>query len=86
MTAQSDFVRIEIIAVALNLAMNPARRAYLKGRLPPPDVLIQQGPRLVTHWRIDTLRAHDPELGRRCAALLALAALMPRMKLPKKAA
>lgn len=85
MTAQADLVRIEVIALALNVAMNTARRAYLKGRFPPPDVLIQQGPRLVTHWRLDTLRAHNPELGRRCAALLALAATMPPMKLKKAA-
>jgi hypothetical protein len=80
MTAQSDLVRVEVLALALGTSMNTVRRAYLKGRIPPPDLLIQQGPRLVTHWRLATLHAHCQELGRRCAALLSIAALMPPIK------
>ena len=87
MTAQSDLIRIELLSLALGTSMNTTRRAYLKGRIPPPDLLIQQGPRLVTHWRLATLHAHDPELGRRCAALLAVTALMTPLKtVPLKAA
>lgn len=78
MTAQTDLIRVELLALALGTSMNTVRRAYLKGRIPPPDLLIRQSPRPTTYWRLSTLHAHDPELGRRCAALLAVAALMPK--------
>ncbi len=84
MTAKSDLIRVELLALALGTSMNTVRRAYLKGRLPAPDRRIQQGPRLVTYWEAETLRAHDPELARRCTALLAVIALM--QPLPLKAA
>ena len=77
MTAQTDLVRIELVALALDASMNKTRRAYLKGKIPPPDVFIKQGPVQTAHWRLATLRAHDPELGRRCAALNAALESVP---------
>ena len=71
MTDQTDLVRIELVALALNASMNAARRAYLKGKIPAPDLILKQGPSPTAYWRLATLRAHDPELGRRCTALCA---------------
>lgn len=83
MTAQTDLVRVELLALAMNTSMNTVRRAYLKGKIPPPDLLIRnKAPSPTTYWRLATLHAHYPELGKRCAALLAVTALNP----PKTAA
>lgn len=87
MTAPDGLVRIEVLALGLGISMNHTRRAYLKGQIPPPDEVANKSfsrhPALC--WRLATLHAHDPELARRCAALLAVAALMPRYRLLKTA-
>ena len=83
MAAPSEtLVRVEVVALALNCSMNHARRAYLKGNLPAPDVFVRKGfPRPACWWKLSALAEHDPHLARRCAAILA--ALDP---IPLKAA
>ena len=80
MTAPSDtLVRVEAVALALGISMNQTRRAYLKGNFPAPDE-VSQGQRThhpVLCWRLSTLRAHDPHLARRCAAILAALDSLP---------
>lgn len=85
MTAQSDpLVRTEVVALALGVAMNTARRYSLDGTLPPLTAQIPTRSKHVRAWPLSILAAHDPELSRRCAALLAVADLMK--PLPLKAA
>ena len=82
MTAPSDtLVRVEAVALAMGISMNHTRRAYLAGKFPPPDS-VSQGQRTrhpVLCWRLSTLRAHDPHLARRCAAILGALDKIPPM-------
>ena len=84
-TAQSDpLVRTEVVALALGVAMNTARRYSLDGTLPPLTAQIPTRSKHVRAWPLSILAAHDPDLARRCVALLAVADLMK--PLPKQAA
>ena len=87
MTVQSQadpLVRTEVVALALGVAMNTARRYSLMGELPPLSAQIETRSKAARAWPLSVIRAHDPELARRCAALLAVVALM--QPLPLKAA
>lgn len=90
MAVQHDpLVRTEIVALALGRGMNCARLYAKKGILPPLELQKPAFPPTARAWHLSTLQKHNPELGRRCAALLAVAALMPPLKMktvPLKAA
>jgi hypothetical protein len=64
--APSRLVRAECVALARGLAVQNALRKVRNGKFPPMDAI--DG--LVRGWSIDTLRAHDPQLADRCAAIL----------------
>ena len=64
--SNSRLVRAECVALALGLAVQNAGRKVRAGKFPAMDAI--DG--LVRGWSIDTLRAHDPALADRCAAIL----------------
>lgn len=71
MTAHDPLIRTEVAALALGVAMNTARRYSLNGTLPPLTAQIPTRTQHSRAWRLSTLRAHDPALADRCAAILA---------------
>lgn len=78
MTAESDpLIRTEIVALALGVAMNSARRYSRMGTLPPLTAQIPTCSKSAKAWPLSVIRAHDPELGRRCAALAAMVETFP---------
>lgn len=81
---QDPLIRIEVVALALNVSMNLARLKAQQGKLPPLSAQIPTGKSHTRAWPLSTIRAHDSELGRRCAAILAVTA--PMKPLPPKAA
>lgn len=85
MTAELDpLVRTEVVALALGISMNSARRFSLSGKLPPLSAQIPTtASKPARAWPLSILRAHHPELGRRCAKILAVT---DRMKRPLKVA
>lgn len=70
MTAHDPLIRTEVVALALGVAMNSARRYSLNGALPPLSAQIPTRTRHIRAWPLSTLRAHDPALAARCAAIL----------------
>lgn len=64
-------VRIETLSVAANVALISLRRHMARGRIPPADITIPALPVPIRAWRLSTLRAWNPSVARRCAAVLA---------------
>lgn len=64
-------VRIETLAVASDLALITMRRYLAAGRIPPADLELPAVPVPIRAWRLSTLRAWNPSVARRCAAVLA---------------
>ena len=86
MSVKTDpLVRIEVVSLALGISLNYVRHKAQRGELPPLSAQIPTPPRATKAWPLSVLAAHDPELGRRCAALLAMQAAMLPMKLKKAA-
>jgi len=71
MTAHDPLIRTEVAALALGVAMNSARRYSLNGTLPPLTAQIPTRTKQSRAWPLSVLRAHDPALADRCAAILA---------------
>ena len=73
MTPESDpAVRLETVAAAAGLALFTLRRAIAAGKIPPPDALLWDGStRPANVWRLSTIRAWNPRIADRCAAILA---------------
>ena len=65
--APSRLVRAECVALAMGIAAQNTARKVKAGQFPPMDAI--DG--MVRGWSLDTLRAHDPHLAARCAAILA---------------
>lgn len=78
MTAHDPLIRTEVVALVLGVAMNTARRYSLNGALPPLTAQIPTRTNKVRAWPLSVIRAHDSELGKRCAALLAMVETFPR--------
>lgn len=80
MTTESDLaVRLEAVAAAAGLSLNSMRRARVAGRVPPPDAEIQEsgyGPP-ARAWRLSTIRAWNPAVADRCAAVLTALETVP---------
>ena len=71
MTAEFDpAVRLEAIAAAAGLALFTLRRAVAAGKIPPADITLHGTPQPVHAWKLSTLRAWNPAVADRCAALL----------------
>ncbi len=74
MTAQSDpAVTVTIVATAINRSEKTLTLAYVAGELPPPDSTIRDARNRarIRGWRLSTLRAWNPTVADRCAAILA---------------
>lgn len=85
MTAESDpLVRVEAVALALGVSMNYARLKAKQGELPPLSAQIETRTKSIRAWPLSVLIAHNQELGKRCALLVAVTDLMK--PLPPKAA
>ena len=68
MTAEYDpAVRLETVAACAGLALNSLRRARRAGEIPPPDAVVRRA----CVWKLSTIRAWNPRIADRCAALLA---------------
>ena len=65
-------VRLETLAVACNVALNTIRRARLEGHIPAPDTLYKtpKSGQPARAWKLSTIRAWNPAVADRCAALL----------------
>lgn len=66
MTAHDPLVRTEVAALALGVCLKTIRVYLIQGKLPP----LHRTPSKIRAWPLSVLRAHDPRLARRCAAIL----------------
>lgn len=76
MTAHDPLVRSEVAALARGVSLKTIRVWLDEGKLPPQH----QTPSRVRAWPMSVLRAHDPHLARRCAAILAALDSIPLKK------
>ena len=60
----------EAIAAAAGLALFTLRRAVAAGKIPPADITLHGTPQPVHAWKLSTLRAWNPAVADRCAAIL----------------
>ncbi len=72
-------VRLETLAVACNVALNTIRRARLEGHIPAPDTLYKtpKSGQPARAWKLSTIRAWNPAVADRCAAILAALETVP---------
>lgn len=73
MTVQADpSVTISTLAAALNVSDHRITVRYLRGDLPAPDssVRTSRNSKGTRAWRLSTIRAWNPAIADRCAALL----------------
>ncbi len=72
-------VRLETLAVACNVALNTIRRARLEGHIPAPDTLYKtpKSGQPARAWKLSTIRAWNPAVADRCAAILAALETLP---------
>jgi len=69
MTVSNDpLVRLTLLATVLNRGEQTIFYDILKGKIPPPDASVARS--RVRTWRLSTLRAWNPVVAVRCAALL----------------
>ena len=83
MTVQTDpAVTVTIVATALNRSEKTLTLAYLAGELPPPDSTIRDSRNRarIRGWRLSTIRAWNPAVADRCAAILEALDSLPLKK------
>ena len=83
MTAQSDpAVTVTVVATAINRSEKTLTLAYMAGELPPPDSTIRDSRNRarIRGWRLSTIRAWNPAVADRCAAILAALDSLPLKK------
>lgn len=77
MAAHDPVVRLETVAAAAGLALFTLRRAVAAGSFPPADITLLGTPSPVRAWRLSTVRAWNPAVADRCAAILAALETIP---------
>lgn len=80
MTVESDpAVSIAILSGAMNLSEKTLTLGYMAGSVPMPDSIIRDvcNRAKVRGWRMSTLRAWDPVIAARCAAMLTALKTVP---------
>ena len=73
MTAEFDpAVRLETVAAAAGVALNTLRKARVAGKIPPPDATLRESRNGIPAraWKLSTIRAWNPTVADRCAAIL----------------
>lgn len=71
MTARSDpAVRLETLAAAAGMALNTLRRLRVAGKIPQADAVIGGKRPPARAWKLSTIRAWNPHVADRCAAIL----------------
>lgn len=73
MTVQTDpSVTISTLATALNVSDHRVTVRYLRGDLPAPDSSVRtaRNAKGTRSWRLSTLKAWNPAVAARCAAIM----------------
>lgn len=73
-------VRLETVAVAAGMALFSLRRFVAAGKMPPADVTLYGTWNPIRAWRLSTIRAWNPAVADRCAAILAALEKVPLKK------
>ena len=70
MAAHDPAVRLETVAATAGLALFTLRKAVAAGKSTPADITQPGTPNRSAHaWRLSTIRAWNPAVTARCAAL-----------------
>ncbi len=67
MYANQNLIRVEALATVLNRSRESILRDLNAGRIPPRDFNVDSK---MSGWKLDTLKAWNPRVGRRIAMLL----------------
>lgn len=78
MTVQSDpLIRLVVLSAAMERSEQLIYREILRGALPPHDALTPLRHSHARTWKLSTLRAWNPTVAARCAAILAALETVP---------
>ena len=63
-------IRAEALAAGADISLNALYRGLRQGRIPPSDSLVRSNGGPACAWKLSTIRAWDPAVAARCAALV----------------